>query len=115
MITMILNPDKFYFMKLVFQDQNFDFHYENVVIRNSAEEKILEITMKNKLNFKSHIINICSVANQTLSALCRILNYIDPDKCKLLFNAFVKSQFSYYPSRLDVLYPRIQLYINWIA
>ena len=77
--------------------QNFDFHYKNVVIRNSAEEKILGITIDNKLNFKSHITNICTVVNQKLSALCRISNYIDSDKCRLLVNAFVKSQFSYCP------------------
>ena len=28
-------------MTLDFQDQNFDFHYENVVNKNSAEERIL--------------------------------------------------------------------------
>ena len=58
-------------MTLGFQDQNFDFHYKNVVIKNSAEEKILGITIDNKLNFK-YIINISIVANQKLSALCRI-------------------------------------------
>ena len=52
-------------MTVGFQDRNFDFLYENVVIRNSAEEKILGITIDNKLNFKSHIIKICTVANQS--------------------------------------------------
>ena len=36
---MILNPDKWHFAALTSQDQSFDFHYENVVIKNSAEEK----------------------------------------------------------------------------
>ena len=72
---MVLNSDKCHFMILGFQNQKFDFHYKNVFIKNSAEEKILGITIDNKLNFKSHIINICAVANQKLSALCRILNY----------------------------------------
>ena len=56
---MVLNPEKCHFMRLDFQDQNFDFHYENIVIRNSAEEKILWITINNKLNLNSHIINSC--------------------------------------------------------
>ena len=64
---MVLNADKSHFMTLDFQDHNFDFHYKNVVIRNSAEEKILGITIGNKLNFKSHIINFCTVANQKKS------------------------------------------------
>ena len=44
--------------------ENFNFHYENVVIKHSAEEKILGITIDNKLNFKSRITIICTIANQ---------------------------------------------------
>ena len=71
---MVLNLNK-----LGFQDQNFDFHYKNVVIRNSAEEKILGITIYSKLCFKSRIVNICIFANRKISALYRTLNYIDSD------------------------------------
>ena len=85
------------FLTLGFQDQIFDFYYKNIIIRNSAEKKILRITIDHKLNFKSRIINISTVANQNLSALCRISNYIASEKCKLLVNAFVESQFSYCP------------------
>ena len=49
---MVLNPEKSHFTILDFQDQNFDCHYRNVVIRNSAKEKIVGITIDNKLNFK---------------------------------------------------------------
>ena len=84
---MVLNPDKCHFMTLGFEDQNFDFHYENVVIRNSAQEKILEITIDNKLNFKFHIISICTVANQKLSAFCKISNYVD-SYCPLIWMFF---------------------------
>ena len=47
-----------------------------------------------KLNFKSHIINIRTVSNKKLSALCRISDDADLNKCKLLVNAFVEFQFS---------------------
>ena len=67
-------------MKLGFQDQNFDFHYENIVIENSSEEKLFGITREDKLNFECYIINICTV-------FC----YIDSDKRKLLVNALVES------------------------
>ena len=59
-------------MKLGFQDQNFDFHYENVVIEILSEEKLFGITREHKLNFKCHIINICTVANQNLSLICKV-------------------------------------------
>ena len=42
-------------------------------------EKILGITIDNKLNFKSHI-NISTVVNKKLKTLCRISNYIESDK-----------------------------------
>ena len=45
---MVLIPDKCHYIILGFQDQNFDFHYENAVIGNSAEEKIFRITIDNK-------------------------------------------------------------------
>ena len=64
-----------------FSRSKLDFYYKNVVIRKSA----------------SRFINTCSVANQKFSDLCRIWNYINSDKCKLIVNAFVKSQFSDYP------------------
>ena len=67
---------------------DFNFHYKSVVSKHLAEEKILEITIDNKLNFESHIKNICTVANQKLSALCRISNCIHSGNCKLLVNAF---------------------------
>ena len=104
---MVLNPDKS-FHDTRFSRSRLWFPYENVVIKNSAKGKTLGITIDNKLNFKSRIINICTVANQKSSALCISSNYIHLDKCKLLINAFVKSQFSYCP-HLDVLYQIIQL------
>ena len=67
---MVLNHDKCHFMTLGFQDQNFDFHYKNVVLRNSAEEKILEITIDNKLNLHS-----CTVANQKFAEFCPLQNF----------------------------------------
>ena len=80
-----------------FLEQNFELHYENTVIKKSGEEKMLGITIDNKLKLKSHIKNIWTVANQKLNALCRISNCIDSDKCKLLVNVLFKSQCSCCP------------------
>ena len=85
------------FMTLGFLDQNFELHYENTAIKKSGEGKMLGITIDNKLKLKPHIKNICTVANQKLNALCRISNCIDSDKCKLLVNVLVKSQWSCCP------------------
>ena len=50
---MIANPDKCYFLTLGFQDTQLNFSYDNITIKNVSEEKILGITIDNKLTFKS--------------------------------------------------------------
>ena len=92
---MILNPDKCYFLTLGFQDTQPNFSYNNLTIKNVSEEKILGITIDNKLNFKSHLENICKKANQKLNALARITKFTSPFQRKALLNSFIKFQFSH--------------------
>ena len=92
----ILNPDKCYFLTLGFQDAQPNFSYDNITIKNVSEEKILGITIDNKLTFKSHLKNICKKANQKLNALARITKFTSLFQRKTLLNSFIKSQFSYY-------------------
>ena len=68
-----------------------------LTIKNVSEEKILGITVDNKLSFKSHLKNICKNANQKLNILARITNFALPFQRKTLLNSFIKSQFSYCP------------------
>ena len=88
---MIFNPVKCNFLTLGFQDAQPNFSYDNITIKNLSEEKILGITIDNKLSFKSHLKNICKKANQKRNALARIT------KRKTFLNSFIKSQFSYCP------------------
>ena len=53
--------------------------------------------LREKCPYSEFFWSAISRIRTELSALCRISNYIDSDKCKLLVNAFVKSQFSYCP------------------
>ena len=68
-----------------------------LTIKNVSEEKILGITIDNKLSFKSHLKNICKKANQKLNTLARITNFSLLFQSKTLFNSFTKSQFSNCP------------------
>ena len=43
---------------------------ENEIIKNSLQEKVLEIVIENKL--ESHVENLCKKAGQILHALARI-------------------------------------------
>ena len=54
-----------------------------IQIKNSQSEKLLEITIDNNLKFEDHINNICRKASGKISALSRIAPYMDfPKKSK---------------------------------
>ena len=94
---MILNPDTCYCLNLEFQDVQPNFSYDGITIKDVSEEKILDITIDNKLIFKSHLKNICKRANQKLNALARITKFTYLFQRKTLLNSLIKSQFSYCP------------------
>ena len=56
---------------------------------------MLGIKLDSKLNFNSHIHDICQKAGQKLNAISRITLYMDFAKKRLLVNAFFYSQFNY--------------------
>ena len=94
---LVLNADKCHFMTLGFKSPLPNFIFKKEVIKNSPEEKILGITIDNKLTFESHLETICKVANQKLNALCRLSKFTSPYQRYLLVNSYIKSQFSYCP------------------
>ena len=72
-----------------------NFSFDDIIIKNSLSEKILELFIDNNLDFSDHISNICKTANQKLNALFRVSATMNSDKCTLLINSFIKSHFSY--------------------
>ena len=68
---------------------------ETQKIKNSKFEKLFGIKLDSKLNFNSHIHDICQKARQKLHAICRITPYMNFVKRRLLLNAFFYSQFNY--------------------
>ena len=85
------------FMCLGQNTVNEAFVYDNIEMKNSKEEKILGVIIDNKLRFKSHVKNLCKKASQKIWALSRLINYLNDSKKKMIFNALIKSQFSYCP------------------
>ena len=59
--------------------------------------ELLGIRIDNKLTFSEHINNFCRNANDKLYALRSIRKYLTQDQAKLLYNAFINSQFNYVP------------------
>ena len=45
----------------------------NILMENSKEQKILGVIIDNKLNFKSHISELCKKPSQKISALCLVI------------------------------------------
>ena len=69
---LVLNPNKYHFLTLGFNKPFPGFSFENTIIKNVMEEKVLGILIGNNLNFKSHMEKICEKANQKLSTLAKI-------------------------------------------
>ena len=64
------NPDKYHFLLTGENEQTFSIN--DVLIKSSRVEKLLGITIDNKLNFQTHTNNLCSKVSQKLNALTRI-------------------------------------------
>ena len=94
---MVLNADKCHFMCLGNNTGNETFLFHNILLENSKEQKILDVTIDIKLNFKSHVSELCKKPSQKIATLSRLSNYLHNSKKKLIFNSIIKSQFSYFP------------------
>ena len=60
-------------------------------------ETLLGVQIDSELNFEIHISNICSKVSKKRNALGRITGYITLKKRRMLFKAFIESQFNYCP------------------
>ena len=89
------NPDKCHL--LTSSSDKVSICVDNYNIKSSKCEKLLGIKIDNKLNFNTHVDEICKKAGQKLNALSRVTPYMDLSKRCLLLNAFFISQFSYCP------------------
>ena len=98
---MVLNPGKCHFMLFgVKENEQFDLICNDITLKHSSHEKILGVTIDNKLSFDEHIINICKTANKKLNALNRINHYMKQNQKEILLSSFIISLLS---PCLDVL------------
>ena len=89
------NPDKCHL--LTSSSDKVSICVDNYNIKSSKCEKHLGIKIDNKLNFNTHVDEICKKAGQKLNTLSRVTPYMDLSKRRILLNAFSISQFSYCP------------------
>ena len=58
------------------ENEQFELTCNDITLKHSSHEKILGVTIDNKLSFDEHIINICKTANKNLNALSIINHYL---------------------------------------
>ena len=94
--SMKVNPKKFQFMILgKTPRQPIILNINQIKVDESQKVVLLGLTIDNRLTFKDHVDMLCSTANYKLHALRRIRKYLTLEKTKLLYNAFINSQFNY--------------------
>ena len=64
------------------------------VIEGSSSEKFLGITIDSSLTFAKHINELCKKVNLKLHALMRCAKFMSTEKNRLIFKAFIISQFN---------------------
>ena len=64
-----------------------------IKVKESQKLVLLGVTTDNRLTFKDHVDMLFSTVNYKLHALRRTRKYLSLDKAKLLYNAFIDSQF----------------------
>ena len=75
--------------------QEIQINIGGMAISNSKCEKLLGIHIYKKLTFEPHVRYLCKKASQKLNAFARTACCLKFDPRKILFNAFITSQFSY--------------------
>ena len=59
--------------------------------------KLLGITIEREIRFDGRVSQLCSTTCRKLSVLSRMSNFLSFDKRRILFKAFLQSQFKYCP------------------
>ena len=87
------NLDKFHYLYSANSEVNLTI--DNQKIKNSKFENLLGVKLNSKLNFTSHIYDICQKAGQELNEISKITTYMDFAKRRLIVNPFFFLQFNY--------------------
>ena len=91
------NTDKCYLLKSGNKNEQVWAKLDRDIVWESNDLKLLGITFGNNLKIDKHMSNICSKDNRKLSALTRVAKFLPMKKRRILFKAFIESQFKYCP------------------
>ena len=96
---MIVNPIKFQAMlpEKIYENNQSRLKINNQTIKTINCVKLLGINIHSKLNFDSHISDLCKKASMQLNALNRLRAHIGNKEMEILINSFIYSNFNYCP------------------
>ena len=94
---MKLNKDKCHFLISGNLNEHLFVKVGDELIWESAEQKLLGVTIDKNLSFNSHLLKLCNNVGRKVTALARIAKLLPFNKRKLILNTFIDSQFSYCP------------------
>ena len=83
------NADKCHFLISTDEERNISIGGKKT--QKSRIEKLLGVTIDNKLSFTKHVRKICDKASQRLNALARLSSFMSLEKRRLIMKAFVNS------------------------
>ena len=70
---------------------------KNSDLSPTNEIKVLGVTLDDRLNFKSHVDDICNRASRQINSFKRFSKYLKIDKRLSVYKSFIQSNFSYCP------------------
>ena len=82
---------------IVSTDEPIEIRLSEYLIKSSTCEKLLGVKIDKKLNFDTHVKDLCKKANNKLRALARVAPYMSLETKKFLMNSFFNAQFNYCP------------------
>ena len=94
---MKLNTDKCHLLVSGYRFEELWVKIGNDTIWETKNVKLLGVTIDNELKFNKHLNDICKKANRKLGALSRLSKFLSLKKRRMLYKAFIESQFKYCP------------------
>ena len=94
---MAKNPGKFQTMFLGIKDKKVILNFDSITKESSLCVKLFGVYLDNKLNFLTHVKNLCKSASQKTKALLRMRPFLNINCAKRLCSAYILSAFNYCP------------------
>ena len=91
----VLNQKKCHYKCIGRNTKNDKFKFDKLLLENSKEEVVLDITIENKLTFDSHIKDVCGKAGKKFGTLLPVTNSLNSSQKKLIFSGMIRSMFRY--------------------